>query len=146
MRISKIKVPSVLTNDRYVLAQVALYIFSLVLGVTAVFQFASVFAAPDSSIPAGGNRLLMFAVPAVQNTFWTVGLAYFSSKLSDDDTGSIWCVCAGVMVMQIIIGLIVLTAQFNLIPVMTVALAVFGLGSLLVGKEGRTSSATLPIE
>ncbi|CAG9167027.1 hypothetical protein [Cupriavidus pampae] len=131
----KIKTPSVLTNDRYALAQVALYIFALVLGVTSGFQAVGAFSASGVKIPEGGNRILLFAVPAVQNAFWTIGLMYLSSKLSSDNTGVAWRICVGVMILQIIVGLLVLIARVDLISIVTLALAAFGLGSLWVGRE-----------
>lgn len=60
---------------------------------------------------------------------------YLSSKLSSDNTGVAWRICVGVMILQIIVGLLVLIARVDLISIVTLALAAFGLGSLWVGRE-----------
>lgn len=130
-----IKPPSVLTSDRYALAQVTLYIFALVLGVSAVFQMSAAFAASDAQIPAGGSRLLLYATPAAQNAFWCTGMVYLSHKLPDDESGIVWKLCVGIMLMQIMVTVLQLSAQPNMLPLMALALAIFGLGSLLVGKD-----------
>jgi len=44
----------VFSADRYAIAQVALYIFSVTFGVVSAFQLATAFGAPESSIPKGG--------------------------------------------------------------------------------------------
>ncbi len=131
----QIRPPSVLTSDRYALAQVALYIFALALGVTAAFQLVAAFATPASQIPTGGNRLLLYAVPAIQNVFWTTGTVYLSHKLQSDANEIVWRLCVGVMLLQIIVSALQLLAQVNLLALVAFALAIFGLGSLLVGKE-----------
>ncbi|WP_432262010.1 hypothetical protein [Cupriavidus sp. TMH.W2] len=130
-----IRPPSVLTSDRYALAQVALYILSLALGVTAAFQMVAAFATPAAQIPAGGSRLLLYAIPATQNFFWTVGMVYLSHKLQNDPSELAWRLCVGIMLMQIIVTALQLLAQVNLLSLMAFALAIFGLGSLLVGRE-----------
>lgn len=127
--------PSVLTADRYALAQVALYIFALASGVTAGFQLVAALATPAAQIPAGGSRLLMYAIPAIQNAFWTAGIVYLSYKLQSDINEIVWRLCVGVMLLQIIASALQLLAQVNLLPLIAFALAIFGLGSLLVGKE-----------
>lgn len=130
-----IRPPSVLTSDRYALAQVALYIFALALGVTAAFQMIAAFATTASQIPEGGNRLLVYAAPAVQNSFWSTGMVYLSNKLQSDPSDLVWRLCVGIMLMQILVTALQLLAQVNLLPLMALALAIFGLGSLLVGRE-----------
>lgn len=129
-----IKAPSVFTSDRYAVAQVALYIFALATGVTAVFQVIGAFEA-SVQVPAGGHRLLIFGVPAIQNICWTIGIVYLLHKLEADPSGVVWYLCVGIMSMQIGVAIIQLLAQINLISVMALALAILGLGSLLVGRD-----------
>ncbi|TDF65193.1 hypothetical protein [Cupriavidus sp. L7L] len=130
-----IRPPSALTSDRYALSQVALYIFALVLGVTAAFQMVAALSTPATQIPFGENRLLLYASPAIQNFFWSCGMIYLSHKLQNDPSELAWKLCIGIMLMQILVTILQMIASANALSLMALALAIFGLGSLLVGKD-----------
>ena len=130
-----LRAPSVLTSDRYALAQVALYIFALSLGVIGALQIVAAFVTPASQIPVGGHRLALYAAPAMQNFFMATGMVFLSLKLHDDQASLAWGFSVGVMLLQIVMTILGLCVQGNLISVMALALAIFGLGSLFAGRE-----------
>lgn len=129
------KPPTLFTSDRYALAQVALYIFALVLGVSAAFQLVAAFATPASQIPAGMHRIPAYAIPATQNGFWSVGFAYLSYQLQVAPGDAVWRLCVGIMSLQICVLVLQLFTKIDLMPIVLLALAIFGLGSLFVGKD-----------
>jgi len=135
--LSRIRTPSVFSADRYAIAQVALYIFAVTFGVVSAFQLATAFGAPENSIPKGGSRLVIYVVPAIHNLFQSVAMVYLSIKLQTDRTDVVWKICAGVMVLEILVTICQVLAQPNLMPILILTVAAFGLGSLLVGREGN---------
>ncbi|MDT4876661.1 hypothetical protein CMPELA_20210 [Cupriavidus necator] len=62
-------------------------------------------------------------------------MVYLSHKLQNDPSDLAWRLCVGIMLMQIIVTALQLLTQVNLLSLMGFALAIFGLGSLLVGRE-----------
>jgi len=64
-------------------------------------------------------------------------MVYLSIKLQTDRTDVVWKICAGVMVLEILVTICQVLAQPNLMPILILTVAAFGLGSLLVGREGN---------
>lgn len=131
----KLKVPAVFTADRYVIAQVTLYLLSVGMTFTALIQIQAAFGGSNEFDAALVDRMGSYVHPAVFNLFIGAGLFYLSNQLQRDPTGAIWTLSVGALSMQLLLSLIELLWNFDVMPVVIISMQILGLGSLFVGRN-----------